>query len=608
MATTPSLSLSLFSLFFFLLTLYSSGTELGFSIDARESISASSITKTLSFLELNKVSRSRIRVFVSDFRVLSELSNSGVSVDLYLNENLINDFIASKSSAISWLKSHVVTLNIKSITLKCSDFDFDLSKLLNFMKLIHSSVRTYEIRVSVAFSMEFLENLGRNDEIDLFRVLGFIRKTMSFVIVEGGFDDHGVKVGNFDSLMKSKLCDVDIVMTVKSVFDQTENVVEFGDRLLKSVANSPVSGRIVGFYVELESVADKEQKREHEQIFPSFRRELKNSVTVSRDSVTIPPDDSPTPNIVTVPATNPVTITPNVPASTPLPIPSTTPVIVPPTNPSVNPPAPITNPVTTPVPGGQPITNPVTTFPSPQPGNVPVTNPVAPPAPTTTNAPVVAGQSWCVAKTGATESVVQSGLDYACGMGGADCSQIQQGGNCYNPNTLLNHASFAFNSYYQKNPVATSCDFGGAASLVSTNPSTGSCIFPLSSSSSTSTSTSPPSPPSTSLPPPTTPTTNPSTTPSTTNPTNPTTTPITTNPTTPITNPTTTPSTPITGDPSGNVTPPSVLNSSSPSTDFGFATPPGLSSSTSKTVALQPLFSCIIIVAFFFARTMILDM
>lgn len=123
--------------------------------------------------------------------------------------------------------------------------------------------------------------------------------------------------------------------------------------------------------------------------------------------------------------------------------------MVPPTSPFVN--------------GGQPITNPVTTYPAPQQGNVPaVTNPVA---------PAVSGQGWCVAKTGVTEAVLQSGLDYACGMGGTDCSQIQQGGSCYDPNTLQNHASFAFNSYYQKNPVATSCDFGGAASLVSTNPS-----------------------------------------------------------------------------------------------------------------------------------------
>lgn len=81
-----------------------------------------------------------------------------------------------------------------------------------------------------------------------------------------------------------------------------------------------------------------------------------------------------------------------------------------------------------------------------------------------------------MAKTGASETALQSALDYACGVGGADCSTIQQGGSCYNPNSLQNHASFAFNSYYQKNPAPTSCDFGGTAALVNNNPSQ-SCLF-----------------------------------------------------------------------------------------------------------------------------------
>uniref|UniRef100_A0A7N0ZX98 glucan endo-1,3-beta-D-glucosidase n=1 Tax=Kalanchoe fedtschenkoi TaxID=63787 RepID=A0A7N0ZX98_KALFE len=89
------------------------------------------------------------------------------------------------------------------------------------------------------------------------------------------------------------------------------------------------------------------------------------------------------------------------------------------------------------------------------------------------------GQSWCVASENAGEEKLQSGLDYACGEGGADCRPIQEGATCYDPNTLVAHASFAFNSYYQKNARGTgTCDFGGAAYVVTQSPRMGKCEFP----------------------------------------------------------------------------------------------------------------------------------
>lgn len=81
------------------------------------------------------------------------------------------------------------------------------------------------------------------------------------------------------------------------------------------------------------------------------------------------------------------------------------------------------------------------------------------------------GGSWCIASSAASPTALQVALDYACGYGGADCSAIQPGGSCYDPNTVKDHASYAFNDYYQKNPAATSCVFGGTAQLVSTDPS-----------------------------------------------------------------------------------------------------------------------------------------
>ncbi|KAL5735853.1 hypothetical protein ACOSQ2_030641 [Xanthoceras sorbifolium] len=89
-----------------------------------------------------------------------------------------------------------------------------------------------------------------------------------------------------------------------------------------------------------------------------------------------------------------------------------------------------------------------------------------------------AGQTWCVANGQAEEEKLQKAIDYACGEGGADCRPIQDGATCYDPNTLEAHASYAFNSYYQKNSrKAGSCDFGGAAYVVTQQPQYGKCEF-----------------------------------------------------------------------------------------------------------------------------------
>uniref|UniRef100_A0AAU0QIG1 Glucan endo-1,3-beta-glucosidase n=1 Tax=Allium sativum TaxID=4682 RepID=A0AAU0QIG1_ALLSA len=86
---------------------------------------------------------------------------------------------------------------------------------------------------------------------------------------------------------------------------------------------------------------------------------------------------------------------------------------------------------------------------------------------------------WCVASDTATDSALQEALDWACSTeGGANCSLIQPAGICFQPDTLKDHASFAFNDYWQKfKTQGGSCDFKGSAVLINNNPSHDSCNF-----------------------------------------------------------------------------------------------------------------------------------
>jgi hypothetical protein len=54
----------------------------------------------------------------------------------------------------------------------------------------------------------------------------------------------------------------------------------------------------------------------------------------------------------------------------------------------------------------------------------------------------------------------------------ADCKPIQHGGACFDPDTLVSHASYAFNNYYQQNGNSDiACNFGGTATLTNIDPS-----------------------------------------------------------------------------------------------------------------------------------------
>ena len=120
--------------------------------------------------------------------------------------------------------------------------------------------------------------------------------------------------------------------------------------------------------------------------------------------------------------------------------------------------------------------------PSPNPAHprhhLPPCNPWAAPPPTAE--PGAEEKMWCVAKPSVPAETLQEAIDYACGEGGAECDEIQPNGNCYYPDSLVAHASFAFNSYWQKTKRhGGTCSFGGTAMLINSDPSNGVLVFHL---------------------------------------------------------------------------------------------------------------------------------
>uniref|UniRef100_A0A0D3HCK6 X8 domain-containing protein n=1 Tax=Oryza barthii TaxID=65489 RepID=A0A0D3HCK6_9ORYZ len=82
------------------------------------------------------------------------------------------------------------------------------------------------------------------------------------------------------------------------------------------------------------------------------------------------------------------------------------------------------------------------------------------------------GGQWCVAKPTVPLDRLQEAMDYACSQDGVDCQEISAGGSCFYPDSIAAHASYAFNSYWQKmKHIGGSCSFGGTAVLINSDPS-----------------------------------------------------------------------------------------------------------------------------------------
>jgi hypothetical protein len=83
------------------------------------------------------------------------------------------------------------------------------------------------------------------------------------------------------------------------------------------------------------------------------------------------------------------------------------------------------------------------------------------------------GTTWCIASSKATQMDLQNAINWACGTSGnVDCTPIQPSQPCFQPDNLVSHASYAFNSYYQQNGAsAVACSFGGTGVIVDKDPS-----------------------------------------------------------------------------------------------------------------------------------------
>ncbi|EPS63364.1 glycoside hydrolase, partial [Genlisea aurea] len=79
---------------------------------------------------------------------------------------------------------------------------------------------------------------------------------------------------------------------------------------------------------------------------------------------------------------------------------------------------------------------------------------------------------WCVPKPGATSAALQDNIDYVCSQPNLDCTPIQPGGACFDPNTAAAHASFVMNSFYQRSGRHDfNCYFSGTGILTYADPS-----------------------------------------------------------------------------------------------------------------------------------------
>ncbi|KAL7099599.1 hypothetical protein ACP275_09G094500 [Erythranthe tilingii] len=82
-------------------------------------------------------------------------------------------------------------------------------------------------------------------------------------------------------------------------------------------------------------------------------------------------------------------------------------------------------------------------------------------------------KDWCIVHDPPpSDDKLQGFLDYACSH--VNCSSILPGGDCFEPDTLASHASYAFDLYYN---VIGGCD-QEIGRLTTNDPSYDRCQYP----------------------------------------------------------------------------------------------------------------------------------
>ncbi|CAN1228301.1 Probable glucan endo-1,3-beta-glucosidase A6 [Linum grandiflorum] len=81
------------------------------------------------------------------------------------------------------------------------------------------------------------------------------------------------------------------------------------------------------------------------------------------------------------------------------------------------------------------------------------------------------GKVWCVVARGADMKSLGKELAYACSHGNKTCEALEPGKECYEPVSLIWHASYAFSSYWtQFRSQGATCHFNGLAVQTTRNP------------------------------------------------------------------------------------------------------------------------------------------